>query len=837
MSSSKITHPNETGHEKEVEDDSQEESNQLYPTTGPEAPTTGPEIDEERRDFLKGLGATGAAVGLGATSQTKAAQSVLDSVTEDAEAIVPLVVGTMAVVLTGQAAASAIKRNLMHDSGGGSAGSTLWDTIYENAILEARDISQQVNDAYDELDQTAALARSEAKTKAAKKIAAGGTESEASSEAINKIDEYYSGVHDAFYTCQENIIYHLETWVSQIASTEGVSVTDVFNVPFVEDGNDNYGTNPFYFFDQEVELPSGETKTYRNAVFRFEDVSLSTYQHEQVGFYGESARPGNYDYSSTELSESRYPSSDFQGDIVATPSYSSDTVSLWDFSKAGAGLSTKAFDDEIDAQRDAAVSDVNTIISDLFANYSGEELQDVADQLQSPIDRLINATNDWSETGSDAYAQMIAYELGYETSATGHSLEINYDSDLSGTSTQYSTTSDFESVYDSGASTSDTTLTNDEIYIDGDGSGAGRYSSTSDFAATEISFEVASTTGTVQVTTFDSSGSAGPSATTDTTGTLTVGDGSTEMQSFSLAVGDGSADGTATITSFTVSSGVDTGVYAEYQTTSELDPIVDTGINGNSGDITISNDSVTVDASSDQSMVSAVAGDFPSSSVTGFTPGTTATLDFESLPSSGSIEVEVWDDVGNSIEVVTVEEAGPHEFGDGSATIWRIDVTVPLSGESVVINSYTLSTSGGSEINGEIISGFMFGWRPAKGTLATGDEYYVSNLSSTPKFMKKKEDGSLEQMELSTGGFRITEIISDNGDSVDSVNVYGTTHTSSDTSGLIEQLNEAIATRKEQDDDASSSTGTGGSVSWTNLLSIGGIVTLILYLINEKRDE
>jgi len=118
----------------------------------------------------------------------------------------------------------------------------------------------------------------------------------------------------------------------------------------------------------------------------------------------------------------------------------------------------------------------------------------------------------------------------------------------------YSTTTEFESVYDSGASSS-ATLTNDSISLDGDGSGAGRYVTTSDFSADEVTIDITSTTGTVQLIGMDGSGSMVDSATTSSSGSLTIGqDSTTQIVNWNVAVGDGSADGTAEINSYTVTS-------------------------------------------------------------------------------------------------------------------------------------------------------------------------------------------------------------------------------------------------------------------------------------------
>ena len=137
-----------------------------------------------------------------------------------------------------------------------------------------------------------------------------------------------------------------------------------------------------------------------------------------------------------------------------------------------------------------------------------------------------------------------------------------------------------------------------------------------------------------------------------------------------------------------------------YSTTTELDDIVDAGLNSNSGDISISGDTVTLSASSSGSTVTAVAGEFPSSSVPGFEPGTTATVDLTQV--SNSATIEVWDDAGASIETKTVSSAGEYELGDGSSTIWSVDVSVPNSGDTAEINSYTTSSDATGGVSGTV---------------------------------------------------------------------------------------------------------------------------------------
>jgi hypothetical protein len=141
-----------------------------------------------RRAFVKAAGATGvaAATGVGMTGNV-AAQSDdgwLDALPQfSTEDIVDGAVMASAVglpVIGGAVSAgyygAKLVDDVLSDLGDSPAASTVHDSIYNDALLAEKNVAEAINEAQNEIDQTAALSRAEAKAIAFKAISNGASQ-------------------------------------------------------------------------------------------------------------------------------------------------------------------------------------------------------------------------------------------------------------------------------------------------------------------------------------------------------------------------------------------------------------------------------------------------------------------------------------------------------------------------------------------------------------------------------------------------------------------------------------------------------------------------------------
>lgn len=388
-----------------------------------------------RRTFIKAAAATGAAAtGVGASTGSVAAQSdggwipdlpefapdnFAEGAVMSAAAGLPIVGGAASAGYFGAKAVA----DILSDLDDNPAASTVHDSIYNDALLTEKQVVEAINEAQNEIEQTAALSRAEAKAIAFKAISNGASQSEASTKATERIDQYYAGVQEAFYRAQEHSILQFESYITTINNTSNLSLTDVFK------GSSSYSISNPTFSDVDVELIDGRTVTLRTLTVEFSG-NTSSVGTGDAYYYGSAYTTAGLlavndasQYVYALNSSGDESSADDTASILTTGTESAAT-SQWGYNQQY--TTYEAIDGQIKTARDNAQSDVSTIISDVFANYTQDQLSDVDDFI-SPIGRTLLSTEDFTQTGAPVYPQMVAGELGITTSQAGYSLTVEYE--------------------------------------------------------------------------------------------------------------------------------------------------------------------------------------------------------------------------------------------------------------------------------------------------------------------------------------------------------------------------------------------------------------------------
>lgn len=435
MTENQSNPPDDGGHDTDVQVDEQSRSH--------EQAVQDHERSLNRRDFAKAVGTATAAtaVGTGGVSAQSTTDDWIDGLVDGADVVigeaadnidwktagVSLVSGPVgAAYFSGRTAV-----DVLQELGDNPNVSTVQDAMYNDAILAEKQVVEAVNSTTEEIQQTAGLSRAEGKAVAFKAISNGQSQSTASSKATERIDEYFAGVKEAFYRAQENLILQLESWDQTIQNTS-LSYSDVFSVQEDQSYFNHWGwttteadKNPFVFYDVTVNI-NGTDKTFRGCTVKFNFGNTTpTDDAEYLQSYGVLSTDKTY---STEFPEEGM----FTYGIQVTPSYQTDDpAKIWDFypdRNTNTDPVTVAYPllRDIESARNNAQSDVATIVSDVFSNYSEEQLSEV-DEFISPFQRTLLSSEDYTETGAPVYPQMVSNELGIPTSQAGYSLTIEYE--------------------------------------------------------------------------------------------------------------------------------------------------------------------------------------------------------------------------------------------------------------------------------------------------------------------------------------------------------------------------------------------------------------------------
>ncbi|WP_141212220.1 twin-arginine translocation signal domain-containing protein [Halorubrum ezzemoulense] len=385
-----------------------------------------------RRTFVKAAGATAGGLALG--TGNVAAQSDggwLDALPDDwqigagatmtAAAGLPIIgAGVSAAYFGGKAVA-----DVLGSLDDGASASTVHDSLYNDALLLEKNVAEAINEAQNEIDQTAALSRAEAKSIAFKAISNGASESEASTKATERIDQYYAGVQEAFYRAQEHSVLQLESYLTTISNTSNLTVGDVFQATYPD-----LVVGGVNFSDVDVSLIDGRTVTLRRATW----VDDGSNSQSDLYYYGSGATNQGLNSTTGSATSPMYlyalnsagdnAGTDDQAEVFPYGSVNNDFGGDWGYNEQYASYDN--IDSQIKTARDNAQSDVSTIITDVFANYTQDQLSDVDDFI-SPIGRTLLSTEDFTETGAPVYPQMVAGEMGTTTSQAGYSLTIDYE--------------------------------------------------------------------------------------------------------------------------------------------------------------------------------------------------------------------------------------------------------------------------------------------------------------------------------------------------------------------------------------------------------------------------
>lgn len=420
MTKNKSNPPDDGGHETEVQ--VEEDSRTLDEAVEDHERAIG------RRDFGKGAVATTLATtfGVGNVSGQSSDEGWIDGLVSGADVVIGEAADNIDWSTAGIALASGpvgagyfagrTAVDVLQELGDNPGVNTIHDAIYNDAILSEKDVVEAINSAQQEIEQTAGLARAEGKSVAFKAISNGKTESTASTKATARIEEYFAAVKEAFFRAQEAQVLQIEQYVTTVESTTNLSISDVINLS--EDvGKSVESVNGVTFSDVDVTLADDRTITLRRGHLDMPSATSSDFY-----YYGESAKNTGmqFDYFvSVEPSYTLDSNSDL-AQIAPTASAGNN----WGFD-----LQYNSYPDivsKIDTARNNAQSDVSTIISDVFANYTQEQLSNV-DEFISPFQRTLLSSEDYTETGAPVYPQMVSNELGIPTSQAGYSLTIEYE--------------------------------------------------------------------------------------------------------------------------------------------------------------------------------------------------------------------------------------------------------------------------------------------------------------------------------------------------------------------------------------------------------------------------
>jgi len=400
-----------------------------------------------KRSLMKGMGAAGATAAVGGVSMKHPSVSPV----QEAEAIAPLAAGAVGIALLGAgAAAGAYVKDKYFTPGdkyqeekGESAATDIFrDGTYQDGLLEQRDVLKAINDARDELEQTTPLALAEGKNIAIDKRAAGATNSEANTAVLNRMQEYFAGVQEAFYRAQERQVLLVEGWADRVRDIytgenngEPLPFCFVNSAGASEWSNYNVNDNGNRYFrgvsdssiieDEEVELLDGQTITLRSGSIALEDTEGYT-TNIPINYY-------SGDPSSNKL-VGVYPSYELEtyktGDTgeKSSPAY----IHFPQYSENGLEeneyiTDAETVNDEIKEAYEIAKTEITQVTRDIYNNYSQQEAQDIKSEFKSPVGRLLNQTEKYLATGDPAYAEAIAYETGRATSDPKISLIVRYE--------------------------------------------------------------------------------------------------------------------------------------------------------------------------------------------------------------------------------------------------------------------------------------------------------------------------------------------------------------------------------------------------------------------------
>lgn len=436
------------------------EQTQLYETIGP---------NWDRRDFLKASAVAGGAVVAGSSGRVGDAVPGIESTHDGtAEAIPPVLIGLGGAlaggIITGsfdwwRSRGDEDVERLLEDIADDNLETTRQD-IYSFATTEDNEVSRMFEETESILDMITDLAYSDVKISAAADLSAGNSEAEAIANAIEVVETELSEVQKSVWYANESVVRRIMIFLKQYADAAEAADSGMsynknsagaeFNTtpPLIYKGDSGGGLNGhrigYEFIDPDL-IPEDEDE--RDITDYFQTVTYETYAGDEV------------DLLQSTIYIDEFDSSDFSYEVARFGVYSADldsndpeghTHSGYDihvrypFDGRDGGYSEHSVDEENDAlviptqklqslhekldeRRDFLISEVETMVAEIYSNHDPEDFSDEdVDEIIGAFERLRNAVLDYTQTGSNTFAALLAHEMGFTTQASGSSMKIEY---------------------------------------------------------------------------------------------------------------------------------------------------------------------------------------------------------------------------------------------------------------------------------------------------------------------------------------------------------------------------------------------------------------------------
>ena len=328
----------------------------------------------------------------------------------EAQAIVPVVAAAylgyaaVGVATVGLAAAGGYAIASWSDPDADDA-EALHQQLYGTAIIEGADYNATITDAINRIPSITAAAQDEAIYQAAKVQQAGGTEAEATTAAVDGVNEVFSQVAKDIFVGQDLAM----EWYSLAAyNAQQAGLNDALRVKSGANASVTGNT---------IDLASFDHKIYSNLqLWNGEDLELLT--EVDVGD-GSVARINWRPDLNTGDANSVYSKAGIQ-DPAATTVTADDIQWMTDADKVRAAY------EELDAQRQTVVNDVATTVSNVFTNAQLDGSGFDITKYLSPAQLAARVATEWGVSNSVAWQLANAAFYGYSLSDVGVTVEATY---------------------------------------------------------------------------------------------------------------------------------------------------------------------------------------------------------------------------------------------------------------------------------------------------------------------------------------------------------------------------------------------------------------------------
>ena len=416
----------------------------------------------DRRTFMKGVGAAAGAATVGPAAAEKA-------VTTEAAALSSTIktgaeLSAVSPAAGGLYAAAKLVESIGLTDPDGSNTQDIWETIYADAINSEDDLTQAITGAENNVENTVGAALAEGKIKMLEAIKNGETEANAAQTAKEEINNFYSKLRKNAYSAQNTLVEQLKLYEAQRLANDIVvnaAINDEFLYsPYVSGTPENYVQMNFTIGDRFDSANIGDSKgdiyhpvdpanvdsissveEVYGMAFRDRDTTLSngdTVTVTDVFVLGDddSSSPApsvatHYDGDGYTYADDLYAGATYRLSINVRDYGDTSAVNTVDDAR-GTILDARKFRNviqQIEDARQKARGEMDALASSIYDTYNADDItQEQLDQLLSPYDRVRAQVGNYLDTGSNIYAQSVAFENGLVATDATYSVEIDYTS-------------------------------------------------------------------------------------------------------------------------------------------------------------------------------------------------------------------------------------------------------------------------------------------------------------------------------------------------------------------------------------------------------------------------